>query len=264
MRYDPTTESFADFLTKFKKLAKKAYEDKANEIAETFLFAKLPIQIQNELAMAGKHEATSEEIKTLVQRRCQYAQLLPSTSGMQMLNNLQNYPVKQQANQQTATTNNPGKSTTNKEVKRKFEINCRYCNIVGHKWIDCRERLRDEANGINTKTYRRSNQTTTTNSPRPTNLDTTQSSCAKSVEKLGTLHETAEIESQAPQRTRMYQKQSTTENREFHRDFRQSQNTRQPPYQVSQVTSEPTQTEGHNDCYDEEYNEEFNPHSKNL
>ena len=66
MRYDPTTESFADFLAKFKKLAKQAYVDKANNIAETFLFAKLPIQIQNELAMAGKHEATSEEFKTFV------------------------------------------------------------------------------------------------------------------------------------------------------------------------------------------------------
>ena len=44
--------------------------DKANDIAETFLFAKLPIQIQNELAMAGKHDAKVEEIKTFVQRRC--------------------------------------------------------------------------------------------------------------------------------------------------------------------------------------------------
>ena len=171
MRYDPTTESFADFLTKFKKLAKQAYGDKANDIAETFLFAKLPIQIQNELAMAGKHEATSEEIKTFVQRRCQYAQLLSNTSGMQPLNNLQNYPVKQQANQQTATTNNSGKTTTNKEVKRKFEGNCRYCNIVGHKWIECRKRLRDEANGIKTKTYQRpqpdnNNQQSQTNKPR--------------------------------------------------------------------------------------------------
>ena len=54
MRYDPKKESFADFLTRYKKLAKEAYGDKANDIAETFLFAKLPIQIQNELAMAGK------------------------------------------------------------------------------------------------------------------------------------------------------------------------------------------------------------------
>ena len=95
MRYDPTTESFADFLTKFKKLAKQAYGEKANDIAETFLFAKLPIQIQNELAMAGKHDATSEEIKTFVQRRCQYAQLIPNNAGMQPLNNIQNYPAKQ-------------------------------------------------------------------------------------------------------------------------------------------------------------------------
>ena len=75
MRYDPTTDSFAEFLTKYKKLAKQAYEEKA--IAETFLFAKLPIQIQNELALAGKHDATVDEIKTFVQRRCQHAQLLP-------------------------------------------------------------------------------------------------------------------------------------------------------------------------------------------
>ena len=64
MRYDPTKESFANFLTRYKKLAKQAYGDKANDIAETFLFAKLPIQIQNELAMASKHEAKVEEIKT--------------------------------------------------------------------------------------------------------------------------------------------------------------------------------------------------------
>ena len=36
MRYDPTKESFADFLIKYKKLAKQAYGDKANDIAETF------------------------------------------------------------------------------------------------------------------------------------------------------------------------------------------------------------------------------------
>ena len=34
---------------------------------EKFLFAKLPVQMQNELAMAGKHDATMEEIRTFVQ-----------------------------------------------------------------------------------------------------------------------------------------------------------------------------------------------------
>ena len=85
MRYSPTVESFTDFFKKFKKTAKQEYGEKASDIAETFLFAKLPVHIPNELAMAGKHDATVEEIKTFVQRRCQYAQLIPSTPGMQPL-----------------------------------------------------------------------------------------------------------------------------------------------------------------------------------
>ena len=142
-------------------LAKQAYGDKANDIAETFLFAKLPIQIQNELAMAGKHDAKVEEIKTFVQRRCQYAQLLPGTSDMQPLYQIYNYQPKQQ-NAQPAPNNNTTEKTATREVKRRFEGNCRYCNILGHKWIECRKRLRDEANGITKKTQQRP-QTDNTN-----------------------------------------------------------------------------------------------------
>ena len=78
LRYDPTTDSFSTFLAIYKKVAEEAYGDKAQEIVQTFLVAKLPIQRQNELAIAGKHDASIDEIKTFVQRRCQYAQLLPN------------------------------------------------------------------------------------------------------------------------------------------------------------------------------------------
>ena len=87
MRYDPTTE-----------LAKQAYGDKTNDIAERFLFAELPIQIQNELAVPGKHDATFEDIKTFVQRRCQFALLLCGTSDMQPSHQIQNYSARQQGN----------------------------------------------------------------------------------------------------------------------------------------------------------------------
>ena len=55
------------------------------------------------------------------------------------------------------------------------------------------------------------------------------------------------------------EKQYTTENREFRREFKQFQNDRQPAYQVvvTQPTEQPTQTEVHNDCYDVEYNDKF-------
>ena len=42
MRYDTTTELFAAFLTKYKE----AYGDKANDIAETFLFANCRFKYQ--------------------------------------------------------------------------------------------------------------------------------------------------------------------------------------------------------------------------
>ena len=42
MRYDPTAETFNDFLNKFKKVAKHVFGDKSSDITGTFLFAKLP------------------------------------------------------------------------------------------------------------------------------------------------------------------------------------------------------------------------------
>ena len=88
MRYNPSAETFNDFLNKFKKVAKQAFGDKSSDITETFLFAKLPVQMQNDLAMAGKHDASMEEIRTFVQRRCQYAQLIPNTTSAQPFNQI--------------------------------------------------------------------------------------------------------------------------------------------------------------------------------
>ena len=55
MRNDPT--SFTDLLTGFEWPANQAFGDRASKIAETFLFAKLPVQLPNDLAVAGKHDA---------------------------------------------------------------------------------------------------------------------------------------------------------------------------------------------------------------
>ena len=175
MRYDPTTESFADFLTKFKKLAKQAYGDKANDIVETFLFAKLPIQIQNDLAMAGKHDATSEEIKTFVQRRCQYAQLLPTPAGMQPLNNIQNYPAKQQTNQQTATTSTPGKPTANMGSNENSKATVDTATLLDTSGLTAENASETKQTESTQKLTNAPNRTTTTSSLRLTNPATTRS-----------------------------------------------------------------------------------------
>ena len=266
MRYDPTKESFADFLTRYKKLAKQAYGDKANDIAETFLFAKLPIQIQNELAMAGKHDAKVEEIKTFVQHRCQYAQLLPGTSDMHPLNQVYNYQPKQNNAQPAHNPNNTEKNPT-REVKRRFEGNCRYCNILGHKWIECRKRLRDEANGITKKSQQRPQSGNNNAQQQETEKPRYNSKLVCQIcGKIG--HSARDCRDRVPgasaYRNVPYDKQSTNENREFRREFKQSQNNYQPTYQVTQATSQTTQPEETNDCYDMDYNDEYDTNSKNL
>ena len=113
--------------------------------------------MQNELAMAGKHDASMEEIRTFVQRRCQYAQLIPSTTA-QPFNQISapkpNVAVPQSSNSQP---------TENRETKRKFDGQCRHCGITGHKWVECRKRLREEAQ----------NKTSTNNQQEPTTTNPT-------------------------------------------------------------------------------------------
>ena len=61
-----------------------------------------------------------------------------------------------------------------------------------------------------------------------------------------------------------YIKQTTSENREFRRYFRQSQINRQPVNQITPDQSPLTGTNDHNDCYDVEYNDKVESNSKNL
>ena len=116
IRYDPSVETFNNFLNKFKKVAKQAFGDKSSDLTKTFLFAKLPVQMQNELAMAGKHDASMEEIRTFVQRRCQYAQLIPNTTTAQPFNK-----ISAPRPNVTAPAYSNSQPTQNRETKRKFD-----------------------------------------------------------------------------------------------------------------------------------------------
>ena len=73
-RYDPTTETFGDFLKSLKKTAKQAFGNEADNIIKMFLFGKLPVEIQQELTMANKEESSPEKIKTYLMRKYQYQQ----------------------------------------------------------------------------------------------------------------------------------------------------------------------------------------------
>ena len=99
------------------------------------------------------------------------------------------------------------------------------------------------------------------NNNKTTNYDTTRNVFARSAGRLDILPKTAEIESQVLSLTGMYKtkkcQQQKTESSDNISDSRTMS-------QVTQETTQHTQTEDHNNCYDGENKDEFDSNSKNL
>ena len=142
-RYDPTTETFSDFLKNLKKIAKQAIGDEADKIIKMFLFGKHPVEIQQELTMANEEESSPEEIKTYLMRKYQCQQYAAPPTTIQPFNAVtSSVPTNN-------TTTKPATTTTTQPTERKrFERQCFYCGKTGHRKTECRARQRDEANGI--------------------------------------------------------------------------------------------------------------------
>ena len=145
-RYDPTTETFSNFLKNLKKTAKQAFGDEADKIIKTFLFDKLPVEIQQELTMPNKEESSPEEIKTYLMRKYQYQQYAAPPTTIQPFNAVtSSIPTNNETTKPTTTT------TTQPTERKRFERQCFYCRKTGHRKTECRARQRDEANGIKKK-----------------------------------------------------------------------------------------------------------------
>ena len=246
MRYDPTAETFNDFLNKFKKVAKQAFGDKSSDITETFLFAKLPVQMKNDLAMAGKHDASMEEIRTFVQRRFQYAQLIPNTTNAQPFNQIS----APQPNVTTPQTSNV-QTQQSRETKRKFDGQCRHCGIHGHKWAECTKRLREEAP---TKPQGQNQQQPA--QPQEIRPKYNAKLVCQICGKVGHSARDCYYRNTATSAYRSvpYPKQSTEEKRKFRRDFKQTNNRVYNANEMSHNPNDDTEnaeeTERHDDVED--------------
>ena len=195
MRYDPATETFNDFLNKFKKVAKRAFGDRSSDLTETFLFAKLPVQMQDELAMAGKYDATMEEIRTFVQRRCQYAQLLPNTTNAQPFNQI-SAPQPNAATPQTSTAQ-PQQTVRRKESSTGSAVTAAYMDTSGwNAGNDCEKKYK-----LNPPVKNNCNQPKL---PRTHTTSITQNFCVKFAERWVTLPETVITGTRQPQRTKVF------------------------------------------------------------
>ena len=142
-RYDPTTETFNDFLKNLKKTAKQAFGEEADRVIRMFLFGKLPVDIQQELTMSNKEESSPEEIKTYLMRKYQYQQYAAPPTTIQPFNAVtSSVPTNNETTKPATTT------TTQPTERKRFEGQCFYCENTGHRKTECRARQRDEANGI--------------------------------------------------------------------------------------------------------------------
>ena len=120
-RYDPTTETFSDFLRNLKKTAKQAFGDEADKIIKMFLFGKLPVEIQQELTMANKEESSPDEIKTYLMRKYQYQQHAAPPMTVQPFNAVTSSVPTNNATTKPATT-----TTTQPTERKRFEGHCFY------------------------------------------------------------------------------------------------------------------------------------------
>ena len=142
-RYDPTTETFSDFLKNIKTIAKQAFGADADQCLPMFLLGKLPVAIQQELTMAKKKDSAPEEIKFNLQRKYQYQQILTPANAVtvQPFNQMPapTYRQKTSAHHQQPKT----PQHTQHPQARKFEV---IDSTVHTRKQDCRSRQREEAN----------------------------------------------------------------------------------------------------------------------
>ena len=204
--------------------------------------------MQNDLAMAGKHDASMEEIRIFVQRRCQYAQLIPNTTNAQPFNQIS----APQPNVTTPQTSNV-QTQQPRETKRKFDGQCRHCGIHGHKWAECRKRLREEAP---TKPQGQNQQQPA--QPQEIRPKYNAKLVCQICGKVGHSARDCYYRNTATSAYRSvpYPKQSTEENRQFRRDFKQTNNrvynanANEMSHNPNDDTENAEETERHDDVED--------------
>ena len=136
LKYDPNTQSFTDFLHQFRKLAKQAFGQDANIFINKSLYGKLPTTMQHELSQTGKSNATLDDIKEYINRRCQL-QIATPTYQVSLVNE-----ISSNTNTHTDNRNTRSQNDNRDKPRGKFNGYCDYCGIWGHKKAVSKENQR--------------------------------------------------------------------------------------------------------------------------
>ena len=94
--------------------------------------------MQHELSLTGKSNATLDDIKEYINRRCQL-QIATPTHQVSLVNE-----VSTNSNANAETRNSRPQQDNREKPRGKFNGYCDYCGIWGHKKAECRKKIRDE------------------------------------------------------------------------------------------------------------------------
>ena len=158
---------------------------------------------------------------------------MPSNSTMQPINQINQQPELKPTQPYPKKTQTIHKHPQNWETKKRFDVNCQHSQHYAHKWAECGKRLHEKASAADNRTQPRQTGDSSYNKSKCNPRDVCQI--------CGQIGHSAwdrryRIPGQSAYRKVPYNKQTTSENKEFRRDFRRAQNQ---PRQMNEINMEP-------------------------
>ena len=125
LTFDPNTNSLPDFLEELNECAERAFDDNAQHMIDSLLYAKLPPHLKRSFNLAYLENGTYDQIVAHLEREIELSGL--ENDGELTIPTMTAVPPKdnQQNNEQT-------------------KVVCHYCNKPGHVIRECRKRMRKE------------------------------------------------------------------------------------------------------------------------
>ena len=139
----------------------------------------------------------------------------------------------------------------------RFDVNCRHCQSYGHKWAECRKRLREEVSSSDNRPQPQQTTEGNQNKTKYNHIDVCQN-CGQNGDCR------YRIPGHSTCRSVPYNKQTTSESKVFRRDFKLAQNQQHQMNEVNMESHNSSEEEEMNDCYDATSKKNGVGHSKNL